>query len=217
MTERVAVCIPSIPVRPNELARALASVAAQTYPVYEINVASDHDHEGAAATRNRAWRATSAPWLILLDDDDELYPFHIEALLAEAETSGASLIYPWFDVGNGWDPLAINGKPAEGHPFDDEAREHLLTVANHIPVTVLVRREALEAADGFPLPMSERWPHAQNEDWGAWVSMLNAGFTFHHLNRRTWKWWWGGIGGPGNTSGLPQRVRDFEAHQALQR
>ncbi len=185
----VGVAIPSIPVRPNELARALASVCAQTRLPDAICVVVDYNHEGAAATRNKAWRALGdVDFVAFVDDDDELLPHHLEALLAAQEATGADLIYPWFAVHGGTDPLAINGQPAEGHPFDDEAREHLLTVGNHIPVTVLVRRTALEAVGGFPQPMSAAWPNSSCEDWGCFIDLLNAGFTFHHHPERTWVW-----------------------------
>ncbi len=183
--------------------RALGSVVAQTCQPCEISVAVDHDHQGAAATRNRAWRNSSAEWIAFLDDDDELLPHHLEALLAAHEATGADLVFPWFEVVGGTDPLAINGQPVLGHPFDDEAREHLLTVGNHIPVTVLVRRAALEAVGGFPQPGSDAWSNPTCEDWGCWIALLNAGYQFHHHPEVTWVW----RHHCANTSGDPTRWR----------
>lgn len=202
MTPTIGLAVPSIPVRPNELARALTSVCRQTRLPDAISVAMDYGHEGAAVTRNRAWRALGdVDFVAFLDDDDEFMPHHLELLLASALETGATLTYSWFVVCDGWDPLAIKGEPAFGHPFDDVAREEILTSSNFIPVTTLVRREALEAIDGFPLTNSERWPNASNEDWGLHQDLLRAGFTFHHVAIRSWIWNWNSLGGPGNTSG----------------
>lgn len=203
----IGVAVPSIPVRPNELARALASVCAQTRLPDAISVAMDYGHEGAAVTRNRAWRALGdVDFVAFLDDDDEFEPFHLAVLLASALETGADVTYAWTTVAGGWDPLAINGKPAEGHPFDDEAREWLLNSGNFIPVTTLVRRSALEAVNGFPKPGSARWAHESNEDWGCWQDLLRAGFTFHHVpGVRSWIWHWDLMTPEsiGNTSGRP--------------
>jgi GT2 family glycosyltransferase len=178
----VAAVIPSIPPRAAKLVEALASVAKQTRPVDQISVAIDHEHLGAPATRNRAMAAVDCEWTAFLDDDDAWRPLHIERLLSTAENCHADLVYPWFDVEGGSDPLG-----REGVPFDAEA----VRLANYIPVTVLVRTEAVRAVGGFPsLPC---------EDWELWLRLLDAGAKFVHLPERTWIWnHWGG-----NLSGLP--------------
>lgn len=200
---RVAVCIPSIPIRSVLLHRALTSVLNQSRQADEISVAVDVDHEGAAATRNRAWRNTTADFIGFLDDDDELFPGHLAVLLEAAEETGADIVYPWFElnVGNDKDPLYVNGVRAEGLPFDDESARFMLRMGNFVPVTALVRRSALEKIDGFPQCRTARWGHAECEDWGCWQDMLRAGFRFHHVNRRTWRWNWH----EGNSSGRADR------------
>jgi glycosyltransferase involved in cell wall biosynthesis len=199
MTETVAVCIPTIPPRRHMLREAINSVLDQERQPDELIVVSDANGDGAGPTRNRAWRRASADWIAFLDDDDKLYPQHLGTLLAHS--ADVDLVYPWFDLPRGTDPLFthVNGQlaPAYGVPFGDEQREYVLTRGNFIPVTVLVRRAYLEKVDGFPTPRSERWPHTECEDWGCWQDLLRAGARFHHVPDRTWVWNWHGR----NTSG----------------
>lgn len=202
----VGVVIPTIPRRHKMAAEAVASVLAQSHTVGRVLLEVDRQRSGAPQTRNRAWRMLDTEWVCFLDDDDLLYPQHVAHLLDHAADTGADLVYPWFDVRlaphdkrEPFDFLFINGRTAEGHPFDDEAAATLRETANFIPITVLVRRSLLEAVDGFPQPGSERWPHDANEDWGCWRDMLAAGATFAHLPERTWLWRWH----DGHTMGRP--------------
>lgn len=171
------------------LPRALASVFEQTRPVDALVVATDLDHAGAAATRNRALAMVRTDWVAFLDSDDMWRPFHLEALAAHAQETGADLVFPHFDVINGFDPFA----QWEGVPFDPvELGNH-----NRVPVTVLVRTELLREAGGFQ-PAGP--PDNPCDDWGAWRALVAAGGTISHLNRRTWCWVWGD-----NTSGRGDR------------
>lgn len=206
----IGLAVPTIPPRTEQLRRALTSVVAGQRLPDRISIVTDHGHNGAATTRNAAWRALGdVDYVAFLDDDDEWLPNHLRVLMFAALETKADLLYSYFTIPEGLpDPLALNGKPVLGHPFDDEAREEILASSNFIPITVLVRREALEAIDGFPSPNSERWPHPTNEDWCAWRDLLNAGYTFHHVPERTWLWhhWGYGMPGvPGNVSGDPRR------------
>lgn len=213
----VTVCVPTIPARRDRLERALRSVGQQTRtPGVSVatSVALDDDGDGAAITRNRAWRDATGDWVAFLDDDDELRPNHIELCLRLALDTGADLVYPWFNIHNtvgaditAQDPLRA---PVDGHyvtpygaPFTDELRTELMTRNNFIPVTVLVRRELLGDVGGFPVPGTAEWGESCCEDWGLWRRLLDAGARFEHLPRRTWIWTWHGR----NTSGKPWRKR----------
>lgn len=211
----VIVCVPTIPARRDKLARAVRSVADQqvgTDVTVGVSVALDEDGDGAAATRNRAWRDARGEWVAFLDDDDELRPDHVERCLRRALETGADLVYPWFnihdDAGNDIsyrDPLSVPVGGVYLSPygveFNDDLRRELLTRNNFIPVTVLVRRSLLEAVGGFPIPNTDEWTESCCEDWGLWRRLLNAGARFEHLPRRTWIWTWHGR----NTSGRPWR------------
>lgn len=200
----VALCITSIPPRRQLLREAVASVIAQTRQPDVWRIAIDHNGVGAATTRNHAWRSVDADWIAFLDDDDLLLPNHLETLLAHSDD--ADLVYPWFELLEGADPLYVtqNGRlvPAFGVPFGEEQREYVFTSGNFIPVTVLVRRALLEEVGGFPQPGSAEWPHETCEDWGCWQRLLRAGARFKHVPERTWRWRWHGQ----NTSGRPWKV-----------
>ncbi len=207
----IDICIPTIPGREELVNRAVTSAHRQVHDgslELMAHVALDVEGEGAAPTRNRAWRLGDAEWVAFLDDDDELRPNHISLLHKHAVATGADLVYPWFnihtatgdDITNN-DPLSVpvNGKRVTpyGVQFNDELRNELMTRNNFIPITVLVRRSFLEKVNGLPHTNTEEWPEDCCEDWGLWRRLLNAGAKFEHLPRRTWIWYWHGK----NTSG----------------
>lgn len=178
MTSGVAVCIPTIPPRAPLLRRAVGSVHQQTVPPQQICIATDVHRKGAAATRNAAVAEAVTEWVAFLDDDDEFEPWHLEQCLAHAKDTGADLVYPWFTVVDGVDPLGW-----ENRQFDPVA----LRQANYIPVTVLVRRELVLAAGGFH-NRTDGIGGATWEDWWLWLALLDLGATFSHLPMRTWRW-----------------------------
>lgn len=183
----ITVCIPTIPPRRHLLERALASVSAQTLQPAEVIVEVDTDKTGAAATRNRALDRVTTPLVAFLDDDDELYRFHLEFLHTELTRSGADLVYPWFDIVGNPDPLGWFGKP-----FDPDA----LRRANYVPVTVLARTQAVRDAGGFA---NLRESGSTCEDWICWQRMLDNGCKFVHLPEKTWTW----FHHSGNSGGSP--------------
>lgn len=162
------------------LARAVASVTAQTVPVELITV-EDTAGEGAAATRQRGIDQVTTPWVAFLDSDDELDPIHIEHLLACAEQHAADYVYPWFRVAGGSDPFPM----FFGKPWDDSA-PHSTTV------TILVRTEIAQRI-GFR--------GVYGEDWAFTLRCVADGVKIVHLPERTWTWWHG----PQNSSGVPGR------------
>ena len=203
MKSDVTVCIPTIPRRSQFLLEAVASAQNQTGVVPEIIVQEDLEGRGAAATRNAALLRATTTWVAFLDDDDLLYPHHLETLAEQVGVSDADLVYPWFDLYEGTDPLSVRvgGQYVSplGIPFGPDHETHLRTEGNFIPITVLVRRELIMDVGGFPQPKSAEWPHETCEDWGCWLRLLNAGGKFAHAPERTWRWRWH----RGNTSGRP--------------
>jgi len=189
----VTAVIPTIPPRDTYLRRALASVRFQTRPVTDTSIATDYEHAGAAATRNRALNSARTEWVAFLDDDDEWRPRHISTLWEAAQDTDADVIYPWFDViaPQGFDPWP----GVEGRPFDPDDLQH----RNYIPTTVLARTELLRDVGGFE-PYGDQKESAC-DDWGLWRKMLKAGARFQHVSRRTWLWHWHG----NHTSGLGGR------------
>lgn len=182
----VGFAIPSIPPRARILNKAVQSVLNQNVPVQQINIAVDTDKLGAWDTRNRAKNGLLTEWTCFLDDDDELYPFHVASLLHHQRETGADLVFPYFDVVGGSDPFP---KWFENAPWDPEA-------PRMFPITVMLRTELAQSLDFRP---PEERP-LDGEDWDYWKGLLAMGAVFSHCPQRTWKWVHGR-----NTSGKPDR------------
>lgn len=188
--ENVTIVIPHIPVRTKLLTRALGSIMTQTVMPADIIVVTDAQHDGAAMTRNRGLSMVETEYVAFLDDDDWLYSDHLEQCMWEIREWNADVVYPWFDVVNGTDPLGMFGKP-----FDPEH----LKISNYIPVTVVAKTATLRDVGGFtPHPDAAGHP---NEDWGCWLAVHNAGGKIMHTPHRTWTW----DHSTGNTSGRGDR------------
>lgn len=196
----VQIIIPTIPGREHLLRRALASIRESSVN-YDVTVVNDEARFGPARVRTTAVRGDTE-FVAFLDDDDELYPGHLDRLVAMARETGADVVYPWFDLNvqgmirNDMNPLS---SIPEGPAFD---ADRLRNDSNFIPVTCLVRTDMFVKVGGFPTPGSTAWPHDECEDWGLWLRLLDAGARFEHLPERTWIYHWHGR----NTSGRPERA-----------
>lgn len=202
----VGVAIPSIPSRKKQLARTMGSVLGQTRYPDQVSVAVDTQRQGAAPTRNRAWRGLSTDWVAFIDDDDEMMTHHLKACLEHAAESGADMVFPWFEIWKYGEPTKDDPLGARGVADADIPAK--LERSNFIPVTVVIKRELLQEVGGFPIPLTPEWPMRDCEDWGCWKRVVQAGGKISHLDQVTWRWhhWgYGKKGTPGNTSGQPGR------------
>lgn len=199
----VTVCIATIPIRAASLAETLASAMTQTILPDAIVVEYDHDHTGAAATKNRALGKVTTRWVTFIDDDDTLMPEHIEVLLAGQHEHGADVTYSMPYCSNrpdGMDPIG-----RQGQPFDaDELRRR-----SYIHGTSLIRAELFQSSGGFQLPNRPDVPGSESyDDWGGFLSLLDYGATFHHVPQFTFVWNItepSASGRSGNTSGRGDR------------
>lgn len=175
----VTVLIPTIPPRAVMLARALASVKAQTRQPDAIVAWLDHEGLGAAGARNAALEGISTDFVALLDDDDEFLPHHIHDLMETQAATGADMVYPEYKDG-------IPGLFAGllDRPFTDETPAALRR-GNFIPITCLVRTAALKAVGGF---VGVPGRATAEDDWGTWLRLLDGGYTFAHHPGITWQW-----------------------------
>lgn len=206
----ITVCIATIPPRAKLLRRALASVTAQTLLPAAVIVEYDHEHTGAAATKNRAAAKADTRWLAFLDDDDQFLPHHLELLRDWADEPNplgapADVVYSIPDC-----PQLPGRRDPHGRygvPFDPEE----LRRRSYVQTTSLVRRSVFGAAGGFQLPAGKTLPDGSPcpyDDWGLWLAMLDQGARFLHVPEVTFVWnhWGRGVKGvPGNTSGDPAR------------
>ncbi len=186
----VAVVIPARNGLPDVL-DAVASALAQVPPPAEVIVVDDAStdgtgeavrarfgsqvrivsgrFDGAAAARNAGWRAATARWIALLDADDLWF----EGKLASAmELLGQHPQAAWFfsdgrfrTVDGVWHDswFALYADLPEGY-FGQPTPE-LFTVNFVLTSSVVIRRDALEAAGGFNESMS----HA--EDLDLWIRL----------------------------------------------
>jgi len=176
----VALVITTIPERVALLSRALKSVASQTVRPKEIHICVDNGRDGAAVNRNYGLGQSGCDYVAFLDDDDELFPDHLEKLYRTAVEHKADLVYPSHEVFRDNKPDPPKGPwMRQGLPFDADA----LREANFIPVTVLCNRKLAVEAGGF-----QNAPGTKYEDWGLWLKMLDAGAKFVHLPLKTWRW-----------------------------
>jgi len=135
----------------------------------------------------------------MLDDDDIWYTHHLATLVRHQQETGADLVYPWFEVEGGEDPLKMMGKP-----FDpDELRRR-----NYIPIPYLVRTGLAQAVGGFQCPVRPTGPMASARTGASscacWTPEPPSATPRKSLGC-------GDTGGeglpgqPGNTSGRPDR------------
>jgi glycosyltransferase involved in cell wall biosynthesis len=156
--------------RPEFLAEALASVRAQTFPDYEIIVASNGesaetgershavaalhgaswftlDEGNVSVARNFGVERAEGEWIAFLDDDDIWLPNKLERQVVEAHRIGADM------VSSDYIEFYADGREIICQPRLLGGWSHTRGL-NHLfwwapPSGVIIRKSALDAADGF--------------------------------------------------------------------
>lgn len=192
-TPDITVLIPTLPHRRPLLARALASVAAQTLPV-AVHVEPDPDRTGSAATRNRALEAVETPLAICLDDDDMLMPNAAQVLWEAQQATGADVV-----SGAAWLTAPPHTEPVIPPPPGWIPRE-TVTARSVLHVTSLVRVSLAREAGGFQW---RRCPVSGMEldDYGFYAAMAERGAKFWRVPETVLIW----SIHDGNTSGRGDR------------
>lgn len=152
----------AVPKRLEWLARATASVRAQTLKPHAHLIHIDYGRSGTVASLNRMLAGVETPYVALLADDDELYPEHLEKL--RAAISGHTVAYSWCDCG-GQIPHTQDGS----------------TVA----ATALIRTQAVRDMGGWTV--GEREGNSK-EDFRLWGRLRSARCTFTCVPEITWKY-----------------------------
>ena len=156
------VLVPSIPVRIEQLARALNSVDQQTISCGCL-VRLDKDREGACKNRNRLLFEANQEFVAFLDDDDVLYPEHIEELYDLLIKENADVAYSLPKVLSGEYEIPLDC--VFGGMKDFSFNPDTLLERNFIPVTVVARRKKLVDAGGF-----QHLKGYYGEDHGLWMA-----------------------------------------------
>lgn len=175
--------------RPEQLERAMASIAAQTFPDYEVIVVNDggsdvtevmakahHQQQtlrlithpsslGAAAARNSGIRMSRGEYIAYLDDDDIYYPRHLEILIRTARNTGACFLYSQSVHAqySSHDGRRLWHRLHSDQPCELEA----MLSMNRIPtLAVMHRRDCLDKTGYFDETLKT------HEDWDLWIRML---------------------------------------------
>jgi histidinol-phosphate phosphatase family protein len=118
---------------------------------------------GPAAARNAGWRASSARWIVFLDDDVEVTLGWFDALRADLRLAA--------DVAGSKGRVVVPLPPGRA-PTDWERNVAGLESAPWVTADMAYRREVLRALNGF----DEGFPRAYREDSDLAVRVLAAGW-----------------------------------------
>jgi glycosyltransferase involved in cell wall biosynthesis len=205
----VAVVIPTIPGREMLLEQARQSALRQERKPDQIVVERDSERTGAWAARNRGLARVHTDVVAWLDDDDALQPNHLKACMRVLENSAfrPDLVYPAPVMIGGADPTAVTHQsvfPVSpwGLRFTQEHAEHIRQVGSFIPMTHLVRTEAVRAIGGFRPGYTLPSGRYRGEDEDYLIRLLDRAEdqgrrvqdVFEHARRsngrplRTWYW-----------------------------
>lgn len=198
-TVPVTFIIPTIAPRIHSgiVVRAVDSVNHQSLQPERIIVQADNEKLGAPGNRDRALKEVDTEWVATLDDDDYLYPQHLERMWDHAMKTGADVVYSWFDT-NGTDPFPENF----GKEWDP--RNPVQTT-----VVILAKTDVVRNAGGwstrFNLSEEESELFSQGntvgEDARLMWQMNALGARISHLPEKTWFY----NHHESNTSGMPTR------------
>jgi glycosyltransferase involved in cell wall biosynthesis len=196
----VSVILPTCD-RPEELAEALESLAAQTFTDFEVVLANDGETDisemvrrfkesypityvglgggnGASAARNAALKAAEGELIAYLDDDDRYLPRHLETLVAVVQ-GGADVAYTDAELcyfrREGGKRHILERKVVFSQDFDAKA----LLVYNYITMQcVMHRRYCLDKSGRFNEELESL------VDWDLFIR-LSLYFEFKHVSEAT--------------------------------
>ncbi len=214
--------------RPELLAQALASLAANTYCRAEAVVVNDggarpeipadfplparvvdlEANRGRAAAANAGLAAASGDYVVFLDDDDLFFPEHLATLAGLVEAEGVRVAYT--DAAVGVYELAAEGwRCAERRlPYSRDFDPELLLVDNYIPFhTVAVDRRLIDEVGEMDTGLTFF------EDWDYLIRLAER-TPFHHLARATCEYRQFRGGGHHVLGDAPRERADFLAMKA---
>jgi glycosyltransferase involved in cell wall biosynthesis len=177
------------------LARAIASVDAQTMRPSCLILEEDTTRAGSAATRNRALAKVETDWVLWLDSDDQLMPNAVQLLIETQERVGADVV-----SGAAWIPqIPGHAEPTEAISPGWLSAE-MVQERSRLTVTSLVRADLAKSIGGFEF-RSDPGTGLNLDDYGFYWKLAEAGATFYRIPEYTFVWNLHGR----NTSGSPDR------------
>jgi hypothetical protein len=164
----ITVLTASIPRRKEMLINAIESVANQELKPVAHKIVSDINHNGNHWSYQQLLSSVETEWLCFLDDDDILYPDHLSKL--SQYCSDYDVI---FSNGNCNDPLDII-------KYSDDFSYEYLNEHCIVPITALVRTEAMRKVGGFD--------QSQDCDYKMWKKLASEGYRFKKIQDITWEY-----------------------------
>lgn len=144
---------------------AVANELIARYPDRRIDLLRQ-TNQGLAAARNAGVRATTSPFVLPLDADDKLEPGTVAALLQALLDTGADVATP-----NGR-TFGDEDKPLRTLPVT----RRRLVANNCLVYSSMYRRRLFDRIGGYG-PIKPGY-----EDWDYWLSALELGATFTHVD-----------------------------------
>jgi glycosyltransferase involved in cell wall biosynthesis len=120
-------------------------------------------HQGLAAARNYVIDRATGTYLCALDADDILHPEFLSRTVGILEADSSLAFVSTH--------LRMFGDDDRVWPVDPKCDLATLLAEDTIITAAVVRRVALQAIGGYDVKM----PHAGNEDWALWLSLVEAG------------------------------------------
>ena len=183
------------------LAQALDSLLTQSYKVDEIIVVDDgstddtpriaarykpqgvryirQDNQGVAYARNRGIGASTQPFIICLDADDQLHPRYVEVCRTEMlRDRGLGIVYTGLLVVNEDGTTQRTGWPPE-FSWESQTTPHV-PPSNCVPSAAMFRRSMWERAGGY------KQEYKPGEDTEFWTRGLSVGFTAKRVTDSPW-------------------------------
>jgi hypothetical protein len=162
----ITLVTPSLPKRAAMLREMLVSVEAQVLPpdrhLIDVSV-------GPMVPKLQSMLDQVADgWVVQVDDDDLLYPNHVEVLAANLR---ADVVWTWCDVvGRAWSP-------------NEEYEKGKLHFRNFIPSNCAIRADAIREVGGhLPVGLPD------HPDWNLLRRLERAGASFLCVPQVTWQY-----------------------------
>ncbi len=187
--------------RPLLLKRALASLANQTFRDFEVVLVNDGGEDVSYLTQefrsqfpinyiyneiskgrtfaiNLGGQSSKGNWMSYLDDDDILYPWHLEALFQATNNGARKFIYSDYNRALFLDEKKITPEILMGTIPWEYSREELL-IQNNIPIhTWFYARECAERVGLWDESLDRM------EDY-EYLLRLSGNYPFHHVKKVT--------------------------------
>ena len=169
VASRITLVTASMPDRSHLLGEMLASVAAQTtLPAAHLILIDDR---GVVPKLNELLAKVTTEFMVQVDDDDIIYPNHIETLNANLD---ADVVWTWCDVtGRDWSP-------------NEAYQPGVLQHRNYIPANHARRMDKVREVGAMVDYVSGDF-----DDWHLLRRLESGGATFKNVPEITWNYRFG--------------------------